>query len=462
MATPNLPPDNPAAWANNRYEDLFDIDRETREKAQLGALQHRFAQLREPVAALRRLADKQGVERINSFGDALPVFFDHRVYKSYPLQLIESRDFPKLTSWFNRLTTHDLTKMSLDGLKTLDSWIERLEEFGMIVGHSTGTTGKLSFIPRSQTEWPLWDAVYCEASRAATGVDPKKEFIPTFFPGYRGGHQMALKMFTLFTMPAAGGPEHYYTLYQTRVSADLLALAGRMQSAQDRGELDRLALDPALLKARDEMIAQGRRRNQDVEEWFTKLIEDFRGKRVKISGPYSDLVRVAMAGKAKGLTCSFAPGSLILSGGGMKGFKEAPPDWEDQVKTFFGIDRFCSVYGMSEVMGTAPLCSEGYYHIMPNLIPILLDKDAKELPRTGEQTGRLALFDVLAETYWGGFISGDQVTMHWDENCKCGWKSPRVEKTITRFAEMEGGDDKITCAGSAQAYNEFMDYVMQG
>jgi hypothetical protein len=26
---------------------------------------------------------------------------------------------------------------------------------------------------------------------------------------------------------------------------------------------------------------------------------------------------------------------------------------------------------------------------------------------------------------------------------------------------MEGGDDKITCAGSAQAYNEFMDYVAQ-
>ena len=27
--------------------------------------------------------------------------------------------------------------------------------------------------------------------------------------------------------------------------------------------------------------------------------------------------------------------------------------------------------------------------------------------------------------------------------------------------EGKGGDDKITCAGSAQAYNEFMDYVMQ-
>jgi hypothetical protein len=112
-------------------------------------------------------------------------------------------------------------------------------------------------------------------------------------------------------------------------------------------------------------------------------------------------------------------------------------------------------------MGIAPLCSQNFYHFMPHTIPILIDKDAQELPREGVQTGRLALFDLLAETYWGGFISGDQVTMHWQEDCACGWKGPRIEKTITRYAEMEGGDDKITCAGSAQAYNEFMDYVAQ-
>jgi len=97
---------------------------------------------------------------------------------------------------------------------------------------------------------------------------------------------------------------------------------------------------------------------------------------------------------------------------------------------------------------------------MPYTIPILLDRDARQLPREGAQTGRLALFDLLAETYWGGFISGDQVVMHWDEDCACGWKGPRIENNIARFAEMEGGDDKITCAGSQQAYNEFMDYVM--
>ena len=53
------------------------------------------------------------------------------------------------------------------------------------------------------------------------------------------------------------------------------------------------------------------------------------------------------------------------------------------------------------------------------------------------------------------------MTIHWDEDCPCGWKGPRVGPVITRFAEMEGGDDKISCAGTAQAYNDFMDFVSQ-
>jgi hypothetical protein len=456
-----LPPETPAAWPALGFERLFAISRRDYEPLQLEALKLRFAAQKDSVAALSRLVERQGVTGIDSFADALPLFFDHRVYKSYPLSLIETRDFPKLTAWLNRLTTHDLTQMDLAGLKTLDDWLSRLDAFGMIVGHSTGTTGKLSFIPRSQSEWPAWERAYNEANRATTGVDPKTEHLPTFFPGYRGGHHMMLKMLNLFSIPAAGGPEHYHTLYTSRVSSDLMSLAGRMQTAEDKGELDQLGLDPALLQARQEMIEQGRRREQDMEAWFATLIAAYRGRRVKINGTYADLIRIALQGRAKGLKCEFAPDSFIMSGGGLKGYKDPPADWREQVRDFFGIDRMHGIYGMSEIMGIAPLCACGNYHFFPHVIPILIDAEARELPREGVQTGRLALFDLLAESYWGGFISGDRVTVHWDEDCPCGWKGPYIEPEIARFAELEGGDDKITCAGSAQAYNEFMDYVMQ-
>lgn len=456
-----LPPDAPESWPQNPIEDLLALSHRDYYPLQVAGLRHRYGQLRDSVAALDKLAKRQGVTSLDSVSDALPLFFDHRVYKSYPLSLIETRDFPKLTGWLDRLTTHDLSLMNLDGLRTIDEWLTRLDDFGMLVGHSTGTTGKLSFVPRSRKELPAWRRAYNEGNRATTGVDPETELVTTFFPGYRGGHHMMLKMLNLFGVPAAGGPEHFHTLYQGYISADLSSLAGRMQSAEDRGELDRLGLDPALIEARAALIEQGRRRADDTEAWFFKLIEEFRGLRVKIGGTGADLVRTARTGIEKGMRPAFAAGSFIMTAGGLKGYADAPADWEAYVKDYFGVDRIGSIYGMSEGMGIMPRCSEGHYHIPPYILAVLLDADMKELPREGSQTGRFAFFDLLAETYWGAFISGDKVTVHWEEDCPCGWKGARVGPQIVRFSELEGGDDKISCSGSVQAYNEFMEYVSQ-
>jgi len=248
-------------------------------------------------------------------------------------------------------------------------------------------------------------------------------------------------------------------LYDYPLSSDLLSLAGRMQAAEERGELDQLEIDPRILEERKQLIEASRHRAEDLERWFAKLAEEFRGQRIRVGGTSADMVRLALKGREQGVVCQFAPGSILMVGGGMKGFKDAPANWQQILKEFFGVDRIRSMYGMSECMPTAPKCSEENYHLMPYVIPIVLDENAVPLPREGVQTGRLALYDLLAETYWGGFISGDRVTIHWDDACACGWKSPRIAPDIVRFSELEGGDDKITCAGTAKAYSDFMDYV---
>lgn len=455
-----LHPERPEDWLQHGFESLYDLSWRDCFDAQVAAMKKRFDQLRSSVAALERLSAKESVTSVDSIEDVLPLLFDHRVYKNYPLSLIERRDIGKLNGWLNRLTTLDLSKMELTGLNMIDDWLDRLDEFGMLMGHSSGTTGKLSFVPRSKVELPAFRRSYYEAQRATTGFDASVDHIETFFPGYRGGHQMMMKTLTLMNIPAAGGPEHYHTLYQTHLSSDLLSLAGRMQAAEDRGELDKLGLDPALLRQREELISQAKRRNQDIEVWFFKLFEEFRGKRVKLGGTFADLIRTARTGIEKGVKPAFAPDSIIMTGGGMKGFKDAPADWEGFVRDYFGISTIGMFYGMSEVIGMAPRCTAGNFHIMPHTIPILFDRDMKMLPREGAQTGRYAFFDLLAQTYWGGFISGDQVTVHWEEDCACGWKQPYVGPTITRFAEVEGGDDKISCAGTAQAYNDFLNFVL--
>lgn len=455
----SLLPENPAGWPQHRYEDLLSIPRQEREKLQLTALQLRYPRFRDGVPALKKLADKQGVDHIGTLSDVLPVCFDHRVLKNYPMQILENRNFPKLTAWLDKLTMHDLSKLDLSGVTTIDGWLDRLDQFGMLVSYSSGTTGKLSFVPRSRDEFGAWRANYYEVSRAACGVDGYTEKLPNFSTGYRTGHQTSIKIPTLFQVEMSGGAHNFHTLYPGHMSADLLALSGRLQAADDKGEIEKLGLDPALLEQRRQMIEQGRNREADMEAWFTTIIRDFKGQRVRIGGLFADLFRVMLAGREKGLKCEFAPGSVMVGGGGMKGYKDAPADWEEQVKEFFGIPKLGNLYGFSECIGNAPLCDAGYFHFMPYVIPLVTDPDMNELPREGVQTGRLVLVDLLAESYWGGFASGDEVTMHWDEDCACGWKGPRVEKTIRRLEQSEGGEDKITCAGSQQAYNEFMDFV---
>jgi len=462
-----LDPTCPETWLDGGFEPLLAMGRGDYEEAQLEALRLRFGQLKDEVAALRKLATREGVTTIDDLESALPLLFDHRVYKSYPLSLIEKRDIAKLNGWLDRLTTHDLSKVDLEGVRTIDGWLDALDEHGMLVGHSTGTTGKLSFVPRSRTEFPAWRKGFYEANRATTGVDGASDPIETFFPGYRGGHQMAMKMLGLFNIPAAGGEEHYHTLYNGYISSDLLSLAGRMQAAEDRGELDRLGLEPELLEKRAELLAQAKRREADIETFFFKLFEEFRGTRVKIGGTFGDLIRVARVGMDKSVKPHFGEGSVIATGGGMKGASggkgtavtDAPEDFEAFIRDYFGIERIGMVYGMSETTSTSPRCKAGFYHVMPQMIPLLFDAETRLLERKGVQTGRFAFFDLNAQTYWGGFISGDRVTVHWDEDCPCGWKTPRIAQDISRFADQAGGDDKITCAGTAQAYNEFMEFV---
>lgn len=459
-ASKTLDPSNPASWSSLPFETLLSLPRDEVEAAQQAAFELRFNSLRPRLEALDKLATRQGYEKPGPVHDAIPVFFDHRVLKSYPLSLIEKGQYDRLTRWLQRLTTHDLAPIRLEGVRSLDSWIDRLEEHGMIIGHSTGTTGKLSFVPRSQTEWPAWKAAYFEMLRSLTGVDFLEETIPYFTTGYRTGHQMMVKMQYLFAEAGAGGDANRHCLYDYAISADLLSLMGRYRAAEERGELDRLQVDPKLLEERAALVRANANREADLEAWFRTLAEEYRGRRVRIGGGFADLTRLALKAEEQGFGCGFAPGSVLISGGGMKGYKDAPADWEQRIKAFLGIDTMHSHYGMSENMGQAPMCPEGFYHFFPYTLPIVLDDDFVALPRDGEQTGRMALFDFLAETYWGGFISGDRVTIRWDGDCPCGRPNPRIEKEIVRFSELAGvEDDKLTCAGTVKAYSDFMDYV---
>jgi hypothetical protein len=120
------------------------------------------------------------------------------------------------------------------------------------------------------------------------------------------------------------------------------------------------------------------------------------------------------------------------------------------------------MFGMSELMTNAPRCEHDRFHFSPVLVPYVLDPaTGQPLPRQGTQTGRLALMDLLPESYWGGLVSGDEVTMGgFDDTCPCGRTGPYIEANVRRFSEAQGGDDKINCAGAPEAHDKAMDFLV--
>jgi hypothetical protein len=126
------------------------------------------------------------------------------------------------------------------------------------------------------------------------------------------------------------------------------------------------------------------------------------------------------------------------------------------------VPRLKGAYGMSELCSPNVQCAHGHFHFAPWLIVYLLDPDTSELlPRSGVVTGRASFYDLMIRHRWGGFISGDEITVHFDGDCPCGAATSYMERTVQRYSEKRGGDDKISCAATPAAHREAMDFLVK-
>jgi hypothetical protein len=207
------------------------------------------------------------------------------------------------------------------------------------------------------------------------------------------------------------------------------------------------------------MIEFQRRIPEYMDAFFAKM-QHYRGRRVMIAGTWTSHLQATVAGEARGLSGLFAKDSYPLVGGGKKG-QVFPDDWYERICRFYGMTDIRANYGMQELTGLMQECSQHNYHPWPHQIVYLLDpRSGQLLPREGVQRGRFAFMDLSAETYWGGGLSGDAVTVHWDgPSCACGRRGPYIEPTVERLAEQMGGDDKISCAGAQTAHDAALDFL---
>jgi hypothetical protein len=453
--------DDPASYFDHSATKMHSLPRDQLDALQRTALARRFAELRDRIPVLAVMARDQGVERLAEIEDVVPLLFEHTVYKSFPPALIERGRFDDLTRWLDRLSIHDLSEVSVDGCSTLDSWFETLDaQTPLRVTHSSGTTGSMSFLPRSQPEWDLLGKTFrVGALGSVVGEDHSDSRFDVIWPTYRSGYTGMLRGADGLVRHLAGGEERFHAMDAGRMSADVMFFAGRLRAAVARGEVDSLhQLSPELSSRRAEFEATQRMLSECMPRFFEQVVANLQGRRVFVIATWNVMFEFATAGIDRGLRDVFAPDSSIWVGGGAKG-QVVPPGWETTVEAFTGVPRLQHVYGMSEVMGVQFLCACERYHIQPWVIPYVLDPDTGEpRPREGIRTGRAAFFDLMAHTYWGGFITGDEVTIDWDP-CPCGRTTPHVAKAINRYSDLRGGDDKITCAASADAHRDALEYL---
>lgn len=457
---------DPAALAGHSHKAWGNLPRAQIERLQLAALQQRFGELRDRIPVLKKLADGEGVERITTLDDVVPLLFEHTVYKSYPPSLLEKKNFTQINRWLAKLVTPELASAILaadvSACTGLDDWFEAMDLAvpELRISHTSGTSGTLSFLPHGVREFEKTFEIRRLFAWNLEGPEVPPPELHAIYPYYRKGYLSHVRANEFLIKVLLPDQAHFHPSYPATLSSDVLHLGARVRAAHAKGSLDRLEISPALKAKKAEFDQLQADMPHFLASFFEQMATHLKGKRVYIGGTWNLLHSMAKAGLEQGLEGVFDPDSYISTTGGAKGVVQ-PEGWRDEVLRFTGAKTLHETYAMSEVLGGSHMrCEHGHFHLAPTVIAYLLDPQTSQpLPRQGRVTGRAAFFDLGAETRWGGFITGDEVTIDWTTPCPCGRPSAYVAGPIQRYSEMNGGDDKITCAATEGSHREAMDFL---
>ena len=418
---------------------------------QLEAAREQFAAKRGAVRVLDRRAREAGIDEIRSLSDLVPLLFSHTNYKSYPESFVDRGQWANMNTWFQTLTSKPVTGVDVEGVRDADDWMERLTAAGHFVYASSGTSGKCSFIDQSQADVDAMQKAF-EISFLTSWapIVPASDRIAYLAMPQRSPHRH-IPMAVRFLREKVAQPGKMFFISDEPMLANQGIRAGQMRRALAAG-----TATPGEIAAYEAETAAKAARMQETVATFIDQIAAHRHEPQGLMIPYAQLYRVVEGLKARGIPDGdFHPDTLISSGSGTKGVK-LPEDFKQQITKFFALpqERFADSYGMVEMTGFCPMnYDHGAYMFPPWVIPLVLDKSGEHLLNpadgSGKVEGRMALFDLLADARWGGVISGDKVEAQFAPGD--GIAGPLI-RFISRYQDLEEGEDKLSCAGTIDAY----------
>ncbi|WP_018636536.1 hypothetical protein [Parafrankia elaeagni] len=431
-------------------EDRFDHSHTELRETQLAALNERFQERRDRIRLLAHRAREAGTTEIRSREDMVGLLFPHSVYKSYPESFLIEERWDRLGKWLGTVSPYPISPIETAGIDGIDDWIERLAAAGHYVSCSSGTTGKSAMLLASEQDmaWSRIDTV--NVFSWGSGVKPARDrrmigvgataAVPKNLV-IAQAQQAAFsdptrERFSLPIPPITVGSLTRMVVLRRKI-ADGTALPGELAGFEETSRQRQEALDKAMITAAEALVR-------------------YRDEKLYIAGMWNSLYQAARIVRDLGYSAKdFHPDNCLYVGGGLKR-AQLPPDYQEFVHETFNIpaSRNFQNYSMQELNSGMPKCQQGNrYHLPPWIVPFVLDEAGETLlpHESGETEGRAAFFDLSLDGRWGGIITGDRISLDLDP-CGCGQKGPTVRDNIARYADLKGGDDKIGCAGTVDAY----------
>jgi hypothetical protein len=422
----------------------FEFDRRDLLPQWIAAASERLHQRRAAIPALDSLASQAGTSEITRLEQLVPLLLSHTSYKSYPRALLDKGRWEGLTRWLNTLSAEAIDGVDLSRVTTQDEWISALAAAGHPVYATSGTSGKSSFLPATPGDRAFTMRCILQAMRWQHGLVADRSHAVVVLSSSDGSSRAA-EFFRRFA-ESYGDPERTWFLTNEPV---------RLQDLSRMAVLSKAIADG---RASPNEIADFERdlgdRKQRVDEDWQRLagvMAGLAGERVIVQGFWAQQWTLVERLRAGGMgELLLDPGSVLAVGGGAKG-TAMPPDYEQQVRTFYGLDesRQAGGYGMSELSAALPEV-EGRYRLQPWIIPLILNEEGTELIEadSGQHEGRFAFLDLAVEGRWGGLVSGDRVIADFDTPAMT-----IMPGSVIRYADLRGGeDDRLTCAGTTDAF----------
>jgi hypothetical protein len=307
---------------------------------------------------------------------------------------------------------------------------------------TSGTSGRNSFLPGTVFDRDV-SLINFDRELAQSYGEARNDRVVVILGPQDGPHRSVRHFRRL--ADTMGRPGAVFYLTETRLRLADMGRLARLRAAIGAG-----TAKPSEIAAYQQEGAARQEATARRLDFIVDRIAEYRHEPMIILGPWAQMWAIVELARARGLAAGdFHPDTRVAAGGGTKG-ADLPPDYLQQILGFFGMDPtdLPNAYGMSEL--AAPLAGiDGAYRPPPWVVPLLLDDSGQILidRDSGNAEGRFAFLDLAIEGRWGGVITGDRVTAD--------FSTPNISialDSIARYSTAEGGDDRLTCAGTIDTY----------